>query len=62
MGRRSHGEGSIYKRKRDGLWGAQYLVDTPDGKTKRKYIYGKKRMDVARGIGSRLPSVFSASF
>jgi len=47
MGRRSANEGSIYKRKRDGLWTAQYLVDTPEGKTKRKYIYGKKRKDVA---------------
>jgi integrase len=47
MGRRSHGEESIYKRKRDGLWVAQYLVDSPDGRTKRKYIYGKKRKEVA---------------
>jgi integrase len=47
MGRRSANEGSIYKRKKDGLWVAQYLVDTPEGKTKRKYIYGKKRKDVA---------------
>jgi integrase len=47
MGRRSQGEGSIYKRKRDGLWVAQYLVETPDGRTKRKYIYGRKRKDVA---------------
>src|SRR5829696_10231914 len=47
MGRRSANEGSIYRRKRDGLWVAQYLVDTPEGKTKRKYIYGKKRKDVA---------------
>ena len=47
MGRRSADEGSMYRRKKDGLWVAQYLVDTPDGKTKRKYIYGKKRKDVA---------------
>ena len=47
MGRRSANEGSIYKRKRDGLWVAQYLVDTPEGKTKRKYVYGKKRKEVA---------------
>ena len=45
MGKRSQGEGSIYKRKRDGLWVAQYLAETPDGRTKRKYIY--KRDDVA---------------
>jgi hypothetical protein len=47
MGRRSANEGSIYRRQKDGLWVAQYLVDTPEGKTKRKYIYGKKRKDVA---------------
>ncbi len=47
MGRRSANEGSIFRRKKDGLWVAQYLVDTPDGKTKRKYIYGKRRKDVA---------------
>jgi len=47
MGRRSANEGSIYRRKKDGLWCAQYLVDTPEGKTKRKYIYGQKRKDVA---------------
>jgi hypothetical protein len=38
MGRRSQGEGSIYKRKKDGLWVAQYLVDTPDGKTKSSNV------------------------
>jgi integrase len=54
MGRRSQGEGSIYKRERDGLWTAQYLVDTPDGKTKRKYLYGKKRKDVAEKLAEAL--------
>lgn len=54
MGRRSQGEGSIYKRKRDGLWAAQYLVDTPEGKTKRKYVYGKKRKDVAEKLAEAL--------
>jgi hypothetical protein len=29
MGRRSANEGSIYKRKKDGLWVAQYLVGLP---------------------------------
>src|SRR5215216_364672 len=47
MGRRSANEGSIYRRRKDGLWVAQYLVDTLEGKTKRKYIYGKRRKDVA---------------
>jgi integrase len=54
VGRRSHGEGSIYKRKRDGLWVAQYLIDTPDGKTKRNYIYGRKRKDVAGKLAEAL--------
>ena len=40
--RRSRGEGSIYKRKKDGLWVAQYR----DGSQKR-YIYGKNRQSVA---------------
>ena len=53
MDRRSANEGSIYKRKRDGLWVAQYLVDTPDGRTKRKYIYGKKRKEVAEIMKER---------
>lgn len=54
MGRRSANEGSIYKRKQDGLWAAQYLVDTPDGETKRKYVYGKKRKDVAEKLAEAL--------
>ena len=39
---------------KDGLWAAQYLVDTPDGKTKRKYFYGKKRKDVAEKLAEAL--------
>src|SRR5215218_9291294 len=54
MGRRSAIEGSIYRRKQDGLWVAQYLVDTPEGKTKRKYIYGKRRKDVAEKLAEVL--------
>jgi integrase len=50
MGRRSANEGSIYKRKKDGLWCAQYTVDTADGGTKRKYVYGKKKKDVAEKL------------
>ncbi|MBA3951094.1 MAG: site-specific integrase, partial [Rubrobacter sp.] len=50
MGRRSANEGSIYKRKKDSLWCAQYTVDTADGGTKRKYVYGKKKKDVAEKL------------
>ena len=54
MGRRSQGEGSIYRRKKDALWAAQYQVDTPDGRTKRKYVCGKKRKDVAEKLAEAL--------
>ena len=30
------------------------MVDTPDGKTKRKYVYGKKRKDVAEKLAEAL--------
>src|SRR5829696_5877940 len=43
--RRSKGEGSIYRRK-DGLWVAQYKVQTHKGK-KTKYIYSKTKKEVA---------------
>lgn len=42
MGRRSANEGGICKRRQDRLWVAQYLVDTPEGKTKRKYIFRRR--------------------
>lgn len=54
MGRRSQGEDSIYRRKKGGLWAARYLVDTPEGKTKRKYVYGKMRKDVAEKLAEAL--------
>ena len=36
--RRDKGEGSIYQRKSDGRWLAEY---TPEGSTKTKYLSGK---------------------
>jgi len=42
MGRRGHGEGSIYQRP-DGRWVGQITLE--DGK--RKYLYGKTRKEVA---------------
>lgn len=44
MGKRSNGEGTIFKRK-DGRWCAQYSV-TIDGKDKRKTVYGKTQKEV----------------
>src|SRR5262245_12949332 len=45
---RGKNEGSIYQRASDGLWvGSISLGYGPDGKRKRKPIYGKTRREVA---------------
>ncbi len=46
MGKRGHGEGSIYQRK-DGRWTASITVEG----RKRKYIYGKTRKEVQEQFG-----------
>lgn len=43
-GKRGNGEGSIYPYKNG--YAAYVWVDTPDGKRKRKYVYGKTREEV----------------
>jgi integrase len=43
--RRPKGTGSIYER--DGVVIGQYAVQTPEGKTKRKYVRGKDKKEVA---------------
>ncbi|MFB7779985.1 site-specific integrase [Streptomyces bauhiniae] len=43
-GKRANGEGSIYPYKNG--FAAYAWVDTPDGKRKRKYVYGKTREEV----------------
>lgn len=43
--KRANGEGSIF-RQREGLYGAYAWVTTPDGKRRRKYVYGSSREDV----------------
>ncbi|MFI6543496.1 tyrosine recombinase XerC [Streptomyces prunicolor] len=43
-GKRANGEGSIYPYKNS--FAAYVWVDTPDGKRKRKYVYGKTREEV----------------
>lgn len=43
-GKRPNGEGSIYPYKSG--YAAYAWVDTPDGKRKRQYVYGKTREEV----------------
>lgn len=51
MGRRGHDEGSIYQRESDGKWvAAVNLGYGPDGKRKRKVIYGKTRKEVSEKL------------
>lgn len=48
--RRGHGEGGI-RRRPDGRWEASIHVGYgPDGKRKRKFVYGRTRADVARRL------------
>ena len=47
--RRGNGEGSITKRKSDGLYMARYTVQTATG-TKRKTLYGKARAEVSEKL------------
>jgi integrase len=53
--RRGRGEGSIYKRESDGKWvGTVNLGYGPDGKRKRKTVYGKTRREVAEVLKALL--------
>lgn len=54
MGRRGNGEGSITKRKSDGLYMARYTVETATGQ-KRKTIYAKTRKEAAERLAKALP-------
>ena len=49
MGKRGNGEGSITRRKSDGLYMARYTVETATG-TKRKAVYAKTRKEVAEKL------------
>lgn len=53
-GQKKRERGQHLQEKKDGLWAAQYLVDTPDGKTYRKYVSGKKRKKVAEKLAYAL--------
>lgn len=53
--RRGHNEGSIYQRASDGLWVATVSLGYgPNGKRKRKPIYGKTRKEVAEKLKTLL--------
>ncbi len=45
MGRRAHGEGTIYQRA-DGRWCAAVNLGWQDGKRRRKYLYGHTQAEV----------------
>ena len=47
MAKRANGEGTIYERP-DGRWCAQIMVTSPDGRRRRKTLYGKTQSEVVR--------------
>lgn len=53
MGHRGHGEGSVYKRKSDGLWAASISV----GGGTRKTFYGKTRKEVQAKLTDALQAL-----
>jgi hypothetical protein len=57
--RRPKGTGSIYER--DGVVIGQYAVQTPEGKTKRKYVRGKDKKEVAGKLAKAIADRDSGS-
>ena len=51
--RRGHGEGSIYRRP-DGRWTATADLGWQGGKRRRKFLYGKTRVEVAQKLAVAL--------
>jgi integrase len=51
--RRGHGEGSIYRRP-DGRWTATIDLGWQGGKRRRKFLYGKTRVEVAQKLAVAL--------
>lgn len=49
MGRRAHGEGSLFQRK-DGRWARIIDLGWVDGHRKRKYVYGATQAEALRKI------------
>ncbi|MFD3005103.1 tyrosine-type recombinase/integrase [Thermus tengchongensis] len=55
MSRRGKGEGSIFQRK-DGRWAGFVTVGYgPDGRQKKKWVYGRTRREVAEKLARLLP-------
>jgi hypothetical protein len=48
-GRRANNEGTI-SHYADGRWCGRYFVELPDGRKKRKAIYGKSRKEVTKKL------------
>ena len=53
MGRRAHGEGTIYQRA-DGRWTAVIDLGFENGKRKRKQLYGKTQREVYEQLTAAL--------
>jgi integrase len=51
--RRGHGEGSIYRRP-DGRWTATIDLGWQGGKRRRKFLYGKTRIEVVQKLAVAL--------
>lgn len=61
--RRGNNEGSIYKRKQDGLWCGSVTVGyKTDGKPIRKTIYGRSRAEVAQKINAISGDVYANGY
>lgn len=61
MKRRGRGEGSIFRRK-DGRWaGFVTLGYTPDGRQKKRWVYGRTRQEVAEKLARLLPKAWSGT-
>ncbi len=49
--KRGNGEGSVYRRQRDGRWvGVAEVPGSGRGRRSRKYVYGKTRAEAARKL------------
>lgn len=62
MGRKQgRGEGSIFRRK-DGRWAGFVTVGyTPDGRQKKRWIYGRTRQEVAEKLARLLPKAWTGT-
>ncbi len=48
--KRGQGEGSIYRRKADGLWVGSVSLPRHDGRQRRKAVYGRTRREVQEKV------------